>query len=113
MAYEQVEQFFDQVKSDASLRENLNKVSEDAQRAAREGIVNLAAEAGFTFSSGDLDSYYQAQIEKAKESGELSEEQLEAVTGAGAYQWAMASALTLGVACLISLKARPHCGLDV
>ena len=69
MSEEQLKAFLEKVKADTSLKEKLEAASD------ADGVVAIAKEAGFMISVKDLKN---AQ-------SELSEEELEGVTGGGSY----------------------------
>ena len=71
MSKEQLKAFLEKVKGDTSLQEKL-KAAADAN-----AVAAIAKEAGFMISAGDL----------AKAQPELSETELEGVSGGGTYTY--------------------------
>ena len=81
MSNEQLMAFSKKVQSDASLREEIAQLGQDAA-----GIVAAAKREGFHFTEAELDAYLQAA---ASESGiELDEADLEQVVGGGKWDTA-------------------------
>ena len=93
MSEEQLKAFSEKVKADSSLQEKLKAVATSDGQIAINDAISIAKEAGFEVSASDL------AVKK-----DLTEEQLEAVTGGNelgqvAYGWI--STATLGLLPLV------------
>jgi predicted ribosomally synthesized peptide with nif11-like leader len=76
MSEEQLKAFLEKVKADTSLQEKLKAAADS------DAVLAIAKEEGFSISIDDI---------KAQQS-ELSEEELEGVTGGCAYSWVVEAA---------------------
>ena len=74
MSTESVRQFFSVVSSDSALKEKLASATDSVN------FVQIAEDSGYSFTLEDLQAYIAQHL-----NDELSEEQLEAVAGGGAY----------------------------
>ncbi|KZR87501.1 Nif11-like leader peptide family natural product precursor [Synechococcus sp. MIT S9508] len=72
MSEEQLKAFLEKVKADTILQEKLKAAADS------DAVVSVAKEAGFMISADDLKQYQSR-------GRELSEEELEGVTGGGRY----------------------------
>lgn len=85
-------QFFQDISQDPTLQQQLQEISD------RESLVNkmvsLGNEKGYSFTSSEADEWLKSMANQSATSGELSESQLEAVTGGGLswYEKAMQKA---------------------
>ncbi|HYH02129.1 MAG TPA: Nif11-like leader peptide family RiPP precursor [Bacillota bacterium] len=95
-ASQTVKNFFMRLNEDEELR---GKFEAAAKREDLEECVLLSKEAGFTFTQADLE--YMGNLGKAYKDGELSEEQLELVSGGCIIELIIFFAW-LGVAALVS-----------
>ena len=89
MSKEQLKAFSEKVKADSSLQEKLKAVATPDGQIAINDTISIAKEAGFEISASDL-----------AEKEDLTEEQLEAITGgdnAHAFAYGWFSAATLGL----------------
>lgn len=91
MSAESVGKFLERVESDEKLQEELAQVIETAASTAtegadRQGATELGQKYGFDFSSEELWAEIknrQDQFKQRQSSGELSDDELEAVAGGG------------------------------
>ena len=85
MSNEAAGQFLDRVESDEQLQEELAKVIESAESggegADREGATQLGQKYGYDFTSDELWAEIKKRQEELQKTGELSDEELEAVAG--------------------------------
>ena len=94
MSEEQLKAFSEKVKADSSLQEKLKAVATSDGQIAINDAISIAKEAGFEISAVDL-----------AEKQDLTEEQLEAVTGGnvgGAFE-----AMGFGFASILSVGLLP------
>ncbi|AFY95059.1 Nif11-like leader peptide family natural product precursor [Chamaesiphon minutus] len=91
MSAQSVTQFLERVETDEQLQEELAQIIESAANSAtdgadRQGATELGKKYGFDFSSEELWAEIKNRQDQFKErqgSGELSDEELEAVAGGG------------------------------
>ncbi|PSB57659.1 Nif11-like leader peptide family natural product precursor [Chamaesiphon polymorphus] len=103
MSAESVGKFLERVEADEQLQEELAQVIETAASTAtegadRQGATELGQKYGFDFSSEELWAEInkrQDQLKDRQGSGELSDDELEAVAGGGEI-WIATIASTIG-----------------
>lgn len=90
MSNEAVNQFLERVESDEQLQEELAEVIESADNAGenadRRGATELGQKYGYDFTSEELWAEIkrrQDEFQERQTTGELSDEELEAVAGGG------------------------------
>lgn len=115
MAIENVKLFYEEVNSNEGLQEKvkgLQEISEEEEKIKQ--LISMAGEEGFEFSEDEFKSYIQEVIADAQESGELSDEALEQVSGGTLSYWILNSICTLGLTCVMSAVGRKKgkCALD-
>ncbi len=76
-----VKLFFDRVKGDAALQERLSALKGKSREEATEAILTLAKESELMFSKEDFLAYLEKAKAAATVSGELREDELDAVAG--------------------------------
>ncbi len=81
MSIENVKQFLENAQSDNGLRMKLTAVDATVPSAALDAVMKLAAESGFTFTAEELSAAVHDEKTRLQQSGELSEKQLEAISG--------------------------------
>jgi predicted ribosomally synthesized peptide with nif11-like leader len=79
MSIESVNQFLQKVAQDTQLQEEIAKAMESEND--RQAVVELGAKYGYQFTSDELGQEIQKNQQAAVDSGELSEDELEAVAG--------------------------------
>ncbi|AFY58615.1 bacteriocin propeptide, TIGR03798 family/class IIb bacteriocin, lactobin A/cerein 7B family [Rivularia sp. PCC 7116] len=79
MSTQTVNQFFEKVSEDPELQQKLVKAIESEND--RQAVTDLAAQEGFQFTSDELWEEIKNRQQAIIDSGELSEEELEAVAG--------------------------------
>ncbi|AFY58613.1 bacteriocin propeptide, TIGR03798 family/class IIb bacteriocin, lactobin A/cerein 7B family [Rivularia sp. PCC 7116] len=82
MSIEAVNKFLDKVAQDSTIQEELAQAMQAEND--RQAVVDLGAKHGFEFTGDELVTEIEKRQKAAAESGELSEEELEAVAG-GAF----------------------------
>ncbi|MGD1913914.1 MAG: Nif11-like leader peptide family natural product precursor [Rivularia sp. (in: cyanobacteria)] len=93
MSIDAVNQFLEKVAQDSKIQEELAQVMEAEDH--RQAAVELGAKHGFEFTSEELMTEVEKRQQAAIESGQLSEEELEAVAG-GIVIESLASAAVIG-----------------
>lgn len=78
MSTENLKLFFDKVREDDKLQEKLVKLSDENREELVNKMIEVGAERGYEFSRKDMKQFATEQM---VESGELSEEEMEAVAG--------------------------------
>jgi len=73
---EQLKAFLEKANQDMELMEKLEALSKNSEEVYNDTIIALAAENGFTIAADELE-----KLNSNAQHGEISEEQLEAVTG--------------------------------
>lgn len=81
MSKENVKLFFEKVQEDEELQQHLYRLTGEKREEHAEKTVEVAREYGYTFSKEDLGEIVIEKLSTVVERGELSEEELEAVTG--------------------------------
>lgn len=81
MTIENVKQFLEKAQSDNGLRMKLTAVAKTDRSAALDAVVKLAAESGFAFTAEELSAAVHDEIARQQQSGELSDKQLEEISG--------------------------------
>ena len=93
MSVQAVVDFLAKAQEDAALQEQIkNTLKQGDVDANRSQLSQIAADSGFVFSVAD---YSQAleQIKKSGKSGELSDTDLEEVSGGASYSFSLSSSL--------------------
>ena len=97
MTTAQVEQFLEKVGQDEALQKELAGAL--AAEDDRQAVTNLAQAKGYEFTPEELWQEVQkrqAEAQNQQDSGELSDEELEAVAGGGEVVLAVATVVTAG-----------------
>lgn len=76
-----VKLFMDRVKGDAAIQERLNALKGKSREEAMEAILKLAEENELAFSKEAFQDYLEKAKADAAASGELREDELDAVAG--------------------------------
>ncbi|WP_083894164.1 Nif11-like leader peptide family natural product precursor [Rivularia sp. PCC 7116] len=79
MSIEAVNQFLEKVAKDSNIQEELVQAMQAEND--RQAVVELGAKHGFNFTGDELMNEIEKRQKAAADSGELSEEELEAVAG--------------------------------
>lgn len=83
MSIESVNLFFQEVSQDSSLQQEILQSAIDGERLVNK-VVELGQEKSYSFTSAEVSEWMESMAaQTASLSGELSEEELEAVAGAG------------------------------
>jgi predicted ribosomally synthesized peptide with nif11-like leader len=113
MSNEAVNQFLERVQSDEQLQEELAQVIESAEDAGegadREGATDLGKKYGYDFTSAELWAEIkkrQDEFQQRQTSGELSDEELEAVAGGGEIWITTAFTATTAIATALIPKIK-------
>src|SRR5690625_2312366 len=83
MSKETVALFFEKVSEDEKLQNQMMKLSEEHEEEAVQRILALATEHGYPFTLAEWQAYEEELQASLVESGELAEEEMEAVAGGG------------------------------
>ena len=85
MSKETVALFFEKVSEDEKLQNQMMKLSEEHEEEAVQRILALATEHGYPFTLAEWQAYEEELQASLVESGELAEEEMEAVAGGGFF----------------------------
>ena len=90
MSTEAVNLFFQKLNEDPELQKELVELINSAEDNEGQATTELAKKLGFDFTSEELKAEFerQNQLNQAQPSGELSDQELEAVAGGGWRGWA-------------------------
>ncbi|MGY4688493.1 Nif11-like leader peptide family RiPP precursor [Salibacterium sp. K-3] len=82
MSRDRVEEFVNKLKEDKTLAGRLQeRISHNSKQAQVDTILQFAGELNFSFTKEDWKTFQQENIQEMNQSGELNEEQMEAVAG--------------------------------
>lgn len=97
--------FYEKVKGDETLQEQMVSQVRKGQESYRELIVSFASSHGYQFTKEDLQAYEDELLTSLAASDELSEEEMETVAGRSRRTMLAAqfSVFGLGVACIASI----------
>jgi predicted ribosomally synthesized peptide with nif11-like leader len=81
MSVEAVHAFWEMVRQEPALQEQLRRIQSDSLEASSAAVARVAAAAGFTFTAREYAAAVQEELARRHAGGQLSEEQLEQAAG--------------------------------
>lgn len=103
MSVENVKQFLLKVQEDKEVQTRLASLHATSQEEIMKGLIDLAAELGYSFNETDLQRMIAEVSSNMEQTTELEEKELEAIAGGRTEKWIAVSIVSARIGCLSSL----------